>query len=107
LSSKEATTTGKYENAAQTQEERYDLRLYVTNLSPKSARALTNIKAILEENLYGRYDLEVVDVEEHPEAVYKDNIFAIPTLIKIHPLPLRKLVGDMSNKEKVLSGLQI
>jgi circadian clock protein KaiB len=86
---------------------RYVLRLYITGVTPKAQEALRNIKKICEEELKGRYELEVIDVYQQPELAKKDQILASPTLIKKLPLPLRRLVGDMSNKEKVILGLEI
>jgi circadian clock protein KaiB len=85
----------------------YELRLYVTGLTPKSIRAIDNIKQICEEHLKGRYTLEVVDVYQRPSLAAGEQIIAAPTLIKQLPMPLRRLVGDMSNAEKVLLGLDL
>ena len=87
--------------------EKYVLRLYVTGMTPKSLHAIENIRKICEENLQGRFELEVVDVYQHPEFARKEQIIAAPTLIKKLPLPLRKFIGDMSNKEKLLVGLDL
>jgi circadian clock protein KaiB len=86
---------------------RYRLRLFVTGTTPRSARAIRNILAICEDNLHGRYDLEVVDIYQHPEHIKPEQIVVTPTLVKAQPLPLRRLIGDLSNKERVLSGLDI
>ena len=83
------------------------LRLYVTGMTPRAQDAIRNIKKICEEELQGRYELEVVDIYQQPELAKKEQILAAPTLIRELPLPLRKLVGDMSNKEKVIVGLEI
>ncbi len=85
----------------------YVLRLYVTGLTPKSVRAIENIKQICEEHLKGRYALEVVDVYQRPSLTADEQIIAVPTLIKQLPLPLRRMVGDMSNTDKVLVGLDL
>ena len=85
----------------------YVLRLYITGTTPRSTEAIKNIKKICEEELKGRYDLEVIDVYQQPELAKEGQILAAPTLIRKLPLPLRKLVGDMSNKEKVIVGLEI
>jgi circadian clock protein KaiB len=87
--------------------EKYLLRLYVTGVTPKSVRAIKNIKQICEEHLKGRYELEVVDIYQRPALLKGEQIIAAPTLIKQLPLPLRRLVGDMSNTEKVLLGLDL
>src|SRR5689334_11383573 len=73
----------------------YVLRLYVTGATPKSARAISNLKAICEEHLQGRYSLEVIDVYQQPELAQEANIIAMPTLVKQLPSPLRRLVGDL------------
>lgn len=85
----------------------YVLRLYVTGTTPRSQEAIRNIRMICEEDLHGRYDLEVIDVYQQPMLAKMEQIIAIPTLIRKLPLPSRKLVGDMSDKEKVVSGLEI
>jgi circadian clock protein KaiB len=87
--------------------EKYILRLYVTGMSLRSIKAIENVKKICEENLRGRYELEVVDVLQQPEYVKKEQLLAAPTLIKKLPLPLRRLIGDMSNKDRVLVGLDL
>ena len=83
------------------------LRLYVVGMTPKSTRAITNIKAICEEYLRGRYDLEVIDVYQQPRLAQGEQILAVPALVKKLPLPLRTLVGDLSNTERVLLGLDL
>jgi circadian clock protein KaiB len=88
-------------------EPRYVLRLYVTGMTPKAQEAIRNIKKICEEELKGRYELEVIDIYQQPELAKKEQIIAAPTLIRKLPLPLRRLVGDMSNREKVIVGLQL
>lgn len=87
--------------------ERYVLRLYVTGMTPRSVRAVENVRAICEEHLQGRYDLEVVDVYQQPALAKGEQIIATPTLIKKLPLPLRKVIGDMSSTERVLIGLDL
>ena len=81
---------------------RYVLRLYVVGMTPKSTRAITNIKAICEEYLRGRYELEVVDVYQQPMLAQGEQILAVPALVKKLPLPLRTLGGDLSHTERVL-----
>lgn len=85
----------------------YKLRLFVTGSTPRSTRAIANMRKICEESLSGRYDLEVVDVYENPEATRELQIVATPTLVKILPEPLRRIIGDLSDKEKVLAGLNL
>ena len=87
--------------------ERYVLRLYVTGMTPKSIRAIENVRTICEEHLHGRYQLEVIDVYQQPTLAKGEQIIAAPTLIKKLPLPLRKIIGDMSNTERVLLGLDL
>jgi circadian clock protein KaiB len=88
-------------------DERYVLRLYVTGSTPRSARAIQNIKRICNERLSGRYDLEVIDIYQKPSLAQGEQIIATPTLIKKLPEPVRKLIGDMSNEENVLLGLDL
>lgn len=85
----------------------YVLRLYVVGMTPTSTRAITNIKAICEKHLRGRYDLEVIDVYQQPQLAHGEQILAVPALVKKLPLPLRTLVGDLSNAERVLLGLDL
>jgi len=85
----------------------YVLRLYVSGVSPKSVRAITNVKKMCEKRLAGRYDLEVVDVYQKPALALGEQIIAVPTLIKKLPLPLQRLIGDMSNVERVLFGIHL
>jgi circadian clock protein KaiB len=86
---------------------RYVLSLFVTGSTPKSLRAIQNIQAVCEERLHGCYELKVVDIYQHPEQVKPEQIVVTPTLIKELPLPLRKLIGDLSNKDRLLLGLDI
>jgi len=83
------------------------LRLFVTGSTPRSARAIANMRRICEENLHGRYDLEVVDVYENPDATRELQIVATPTLVKLLPEPLRRIIGDLSDQERVLAGLNL
>jgi circadian clock protein KaiB len=86
---------------------RYVLRLYVTDATPRSTRAIVNVRKICEQYLQGRYDLEVIDIYEHPALAEGEQIIAAPTLIKKLPLPLRRFIGDMSQKERILVGLNL
>ena len=83
------------------------LRLYVTGSTSRSIMALTNLKKICEEYLEGKYELEVIDLFQYPSLAKDEQIIAAPTLIKKLPLPFRRIIGDMSDKEKVLLGLDI
>jgi circadian clock protein KaiB len=85
----------------------YVLRLYVTGATTRSARAISNIRKICEEHLEGRYDLEVVDISQHPTLAEGEQIIAAPTLIKKLPLPLRMFIGDMSQTDRILLGLDL
>jgi circadian clock protein KaiB len=85
----------------------YVLRLYVTGLTPRSVRAITNIKEICEEHLKGRYDLQVIDIYQQPVLARGEQIIAVPTLIKKLPPPLRRIIGDLSDRERVLIGLDL
>ena len=85
----------------------YTLRLYVAGQTPKSLAAFANLKRICEEHLAGRYTIEVIDLLEHPQLAKGDQIFAIPTLVRRLPEPLRKIIGDLSDTEKVLVGLDL
>lgn len=85
----------------------WELRLYVAGQSPKSVTAFSNLKRLCEEHLAGRYTIEIVDLLEHPQLAAGDQIVAIPTLVRKLPEPLRKIVGDLSNTERTLVGLQL
>src|SRR5665647_41151 len=87
--------------------DRYILRLYVAGLMPKSTLAIANIKKICEENLQGQYELEVIDLYQQPQLAQGDQIVAVPALIKKLPPPLRRIIGDMSDTERVLVGLDL
>lgn len=87
--------------------EKYLLRLYITGSTSRSILAITNLKKICEEHLEGRYELEVIDLYQHPGLAKGEQIIAAPTLIKKIPLPFRRIIGDMSDKEKVLLGLDL
>ncbi|MGZ6221064.1 MAG: circadian clock KaiB family protein [Syntrophales bacterium] len=100
--------TGEFERALQEDgNEKYVLRLYITGITPKSTQAIQNIKKICEENLKGRYELEVIDIYQQPILAKNEQIIAAPTLIKNLPLPLRRLIGDMSDEERILVGLDL
>ena len=87
--------------------EQYVLRLYISGLTPRSQTAIKNIKKICEEHLKGRYDLEVIDVYQQPVLAKGEQIIAAPTLIRKLPLPLRRFIGDLSDSEKILLGLDL
>jgi circadian clock protein KaiB len=87
--------------------ELWHLRLYVAGQSPKSLRAFANLVQMCEEHLDSRYDIEVVDLLENPQLAAGDEIVAIPTLVRRLPAPMRKIIGDLSDSDKVLVGLQL
>lgn len=87
--------------------ERWDLRLYTAGQSPKSLAALSNLKRICDEHLPGRYTIEVIDLMKNPRLAKDHEIVAIPTLIRKLPEPLRRIIGDLSNEERALVGLQL
>ena len=89
------------------EEETWELRLYVAGKSHKSLLAIANLERICQESLDGRYRIEVIDLIEHPQIARKDQIIAVPTLVKKLPLPLKQIIGDLSNEEKVLFGLEL
>jgi circadian clock protein KaiB len=101
-------TTSSHEDPATIgADEIWYLRLYIAGQSPKSLRAFVNLKALCDEHLAGRYEVEVIDLVEHPARAGADDILAIPTLVRRLPAPLRKIIGDLSNTERVLVGLHI
>jgi circadian clock protein KaiB len=98
---KESKKTGK------TVDQKWELRLYVAGNTPKSVSALNNLKKYCEEHLKGQYRIEVIDLLVHPQLAEGDQILAIPTLVRKVPVPIRKIIGDLSNEAKVLVGLNI
>ena len=88
-------------------DEKYVLKLYVTGMTPRSARAVMNIRQILDEHLQGRYELEIIDIFQQPQLAQGEQIIAAPTLIRKLPLPIRKFIGDMSETERILVGLDL
>ena len=89
------------------EEETWELRLYVAGQTPKSVTALANLRRYCEEHLKGRYKLEVIDLLVNPQLAEGDQILAIPTLVRKVPEPIRKIIGDLSNEERVLVGLDV
>jgi circadian clock protein KaiB len=87
--------------------ERYMLRLYVTGMTLRSTEAVVAIKTLCEEHLQGRYDLEVIDIYKRPQLAKDEQIIAVPTLVKRLPAPLRRLIGNLSDEERVLLGLDL
>jgi circadian clock protein KaiB len=108
MTRKRVDSTRSFEKALKKPgQEKYVLKLYVTGLTPASTRAIANIKTICEEHLQGRYELEVIDIYQQPVLAKGEQIIAAPTLIKKLPLPLRKFIGDMSDSERILLGLDL
>jgi len=95
------------DTAVSADHEVWQLRLYVAGQTPKSLAAFNNLKAICDEHLAGRYQIEVIDLLEHPQLAAGDQIVAIPTLVRKLPEPLRKIVGDLRNTERTLVGLHL
>jgi circadian clock protein KaiB len=93
--------------AEKAKQQQYVLRLYVAGLTPRSQEAIRSVTAICQEHLAGRYDLEVIDLYQQPVLAKGEQIIAAPTLIKKLPLPLRRLIGSMADKDKVLVGLDL
>ena len=85
----------------------YHLRLYVAGQSPKSLRAVENLRRVCEEHLAGRYEIELIDLLQNPQLARGDEIIAVPTLVRKLPEPIRRIIGDLSDTEKVLVGLQL
>jgi circadian clock protein KaiB len=89
------------------QQERWELRLYVAGRTPKSVAAFVNLKRICEEHMQGKYHVEVIDLLEHPQLAQGDQIIAVPTLVRKLPEPLKRIIGDLSNEQRVLVGLDL
>jgi circadian clock protein KaiB len=85
----------------------WQLRLYIAGQTPKSIKALSNLKKLAEEHLAGIYSIEIIDLLENPQLAEGDQILAVPTLVRKFPEPIRKIIGDLSNQQKVLVGLNI
>jgi len=98
---------GEQYDLSDAEDQLYIMRLFVTGASPNSTRAIANLKTILENYLKGKYELEIIDIYQQPEKAELEQIIALPLLIKKSPGIERRLIGDMSNKEKVLRGLGI
>lgn len=100
-------TKASHSAKSKTLETRYDLRLYVAGQTPRSLQALANLKRICEEHLAGNYRVEIIDLLKKPQLAAGDQILAIPTLVRHIPKPARKIIGDLSNTERVLVGLDV
>ena len=102
------TSAAEFEKAAARRDRaKYVLRLYITGMTPKSTQAITNVQALCKKHLAGRYELEVIDIYQQPKLAKGEQIIATPTLIKKLPLPLRRLIGDMSDTERFLVGTDL
>jgi circadian clock protein KaiB len=102
------TSTEEFEKAAAKGDRaKYVLRLYVTGMTPKSTQAIANVQTLCEKYLKGYYELEVIDIYQQPKLAKGEQIIATPTLIKKRPPPLRKLIGDMSDTERFLVGIDL
>ena len=97
----------KAKTASETKEYKWELRLYIAGKTPTSVTALSNLQRYCEEHLKGQYKIEVIDLLVQPQLAEGDQILAIPTLVRKVPEPIRKIIGDLSNEEKVLVGLNI
>jgi circadian clock protein KaiB len=97
----------KAHTRSRTPEKTWELRLYVAGQTPKSLAAFANLKKICEEHLAGQYHIEVIDLLKQPQLASGDQILAIPTLVRKLPEPIRKIIGDLSNTERVLVGLNL
>ena len=97
----------KARTRSRTPEKTWELRLYVAGQTPKSLAAFANLKKICEEHLAGQYHIEVIDLLKQPQLASGDQILAIPTLVRKLPQPIRKIIGDLSNTERVLVGLNL
>jgi len=98
---------GKLINDSSAGAETYNLKLYIAGQTPKSIAAIANLKRLCEQHLAGRYNVEVVDLVENPRMAQNDQIVAIPTLVRKLPAPVRRIIGDLSNTERVLVGLEL
>lgn len=94
-------------NEQSAQSERFVLRLYIAGQTPKCVRAFTNLKQICEDHLANRYRIEIIDLLENPQLARGDQILAVPTLVRQLPEPVKKIIGDLSNTERVLVGLDL
>ena len=93
--------------AAKAQERFWDLRLYVAGQSPKSVRAFTNLKKLCDEHMAGRYRIQVIDLLKNPQLAAGDQILAVPTLVRTLPVPIKQIIGDLSNEDRTLVGLDL
>src|SRR5659263_229663 len=104
---KTTQTTREKSEKLQSEQDTWELRLYVAGQTPKSMTAFANLKKLCEEHLAGKYRIEVIDLLKNPQLARGDQILAIPTLVRNLPMPLKKIIGDLSNTERVLVGLDL
>ncbi len=102
-----ARTPGRRSRTESDASESWDLRLYVAGATPRAIAALENLQRICEEHLAGKYRIEVIDLLQNPQLARGDQILAVPTLVRKLPVPVRKIIGDLSNEERVLVGLDL
>jgi circadian clock protein KaiB len=107
MSATEPGATTNQPGAATNKGSPYVLRLFITGTTSRSARAIANLRRVCEQRLHGEYDLEVIDIYQHPAAAREYQIVAAPTLVKMLPLPLRRIIGDLANEERILAGLDL
>lgn len=107
MSGKKDNVNSNDPNPAEKSDQVYNLRLYVAGQTPKSLAAFANLKAICEEHLQNKYTIDIIDLLDNPQLASGDQIVAIPTLVRKLPEPLRKIIGDLSNTERVLVGLDL
>jgi circadian clock protein KaiB len=100
------TATERFEEAT-ARKEKYIIKLYITGMTPRSQQALRNLEKVCREYLEGNYELEVIDIYQQPQLAKGDQIIAVPTLIKKMPLPLRRLIGDLSQEDRIVLGLDL
>jgi circadian clock protein KaiB len=101
------TTTGTRPSNNPAVPEVWQLRLYVAGATPRSLRAFGNLRKLCEEHLTGRYEIEIVDLEKRPHRASEDDIVAVPTLVRTSPLPMKRIIGDLSDTTRVLQDLQV
>lgn len=102
------STTEQFEEALANRDERiYELRLFVSGITPRSLEAIEQVRALCEEHLKGRYRLEVIDLYKDPQAAKDEQVVAAPTLVKMLPAPMRKIIGNMAKNDRLLAGLDI
>ena len=99
--------SGSGRSGGKSEDQRYVLKLYIVSTTPNSLRAVANVRALCEEYLKDRFELEVIDISTNPELAKKEQLIGAPTLVKLLPLPLRRFIGDMSKKERLIAGLEI